>query len=84
MPNKNRKYYLRQCKIARKMSDNMDATRVTWLPETFCKVGQLVTLKDEKHRNVWTVQTVGKERMSSDKVDDVKNEHREHRKTTDI
>ena len=84
MANKKKKYFLKQCKIARKVSDEMEVSKTTWLPEKYCNLGQLVTLKDERHRNVWTVQTIGDNRVSSENIDDVKNEHREHRKTTDI
>jgi hypothetical protein len=84
MNKKKKKYFLKQCKIARRLDENAQDSKTTWLPEKFCRVGQKVTLKDEKHRNVWTVQTVGKERISSENIDDVKNAHREHRKTTDI
>lgn len=84
MANKHKKYFLKQCKISRKLGENVSASKTSWLPEKFCKVGQLVTLKDESHRNVWTVQKVGEERVSSENIDDVSNEHRDHRKTTDI
>ena len=68
-------YKLNQCRIERP-DGLVTIVQTCWLPKTFCNKKQLITLKSEDHKNVWTVEEVFSQEVDSDYIKHIRDEYR--------
>jgi uncharacterized protein YxeA len=66
-----------QCTLEKKSEEGRKVT-VSWIPETFAKVGNYVKIKneDEKWTDGWEITTVSKSSMSSEACNKLSQDHR--------